>query len=247
MTIGVRDRLEALSFRAWPPFESTDDDGWLLRYAGGYSRRLNSATPGDDSVEGLDGRLESARRWYADRGLDLVVRLTSRMDEIDAALAARWFSRESPVDVMTRVDLPSGASDSGVRIGTEPGDDWFGFHHPLLGPDRRDLVEAWRRILAAVDPATGFGLVEADDRVVGAGFAVADQGWVGLFQLAVHPAYRRRGIGRRLSESLLAWGSGHDATQAYLQVEQANRVGVGLYRSLAFRPAYTSGYRRERR
>ena len=247
MTIGLRDRLEALSFCAWPPLESMDHDGWLLRYAGGYSRRLNSVTPGDGSVEGLDGRLEFARRWYADRGLSLVVRLTFGMDGVDAALAARGLSRESPVDIMTSVDLPSPRDDAGVRITAEPGDDWFGFHQPLLGTDRRDLVDAWWRILAAVEPATGFGLLEADGRVVAAGFAVADRGWVGLFQLAVHPAYRRRGVGCRLSENLLAWGAAQGATQAYLQVEQANGAGVSLYRRLGFNPAYTYWYRREGR
>lgn len=244
MTARPHRVLEALSFRAWPPLESATHDGWVLRYAGGYSRRTNSVTPDGDAVEGLDERLEFCRRWYADRGLSLLVRLTSGSHQVDAALATRGFTLETPVDILTRAELPMRAHDAGVSITRGPTDAWFRFHRPLLGADRRDFVDSWRRILASVEPPTGFALLEADGREVAGGFAVADQDWVGLFQLAVHPQHRRRGFGRRLSENLLAWGAAEGATQGYLQVEEANTAGVGLYRTLGFRPAYSYWYRR---
>ncbi len=35
-------QLERTMFRAWPSFEETDYDGWLLRLAGGFTKRANS-------------------------------------------------------------------------------------------------------------------------------------------------------------------------------------------------------------
>lgn len=35
--------LEALSNRMWPAEQQMDYDGWLLQFAGGYTRRPNSA------------------------------------------------------------------------------------------------------------------------------------------------------------------------------------------------------------
>ena len=235
--------LEALSFRAWPAFEEEEHGGWIMRFAGGYSRRLNSATPAVDSIANLDDDLDRARDWFSARGQPLVVRLTSGMEQVDRGLAERGYLMESPVDIMT-ADLPIASSDAaGVSLTATATDAWFAFHRPLLGDDRRDLVDAWRRILAGLEPPAAFALV-GEDRSVAAGYAAAETGWVGLFQIAVHPHVRRRGLGRAVSAALLEWGRGQGATRAYLQVERVNRPGRALYASLGFAHEYEYWYRR---
>lgn len=235
--------LERLSFRAWPAFEIQDHHGWVLRSADGYSRRLNSVTPEAGSIADLDERLDFSRRWYRERGLDFIVRLTVGMELLDVALADRGFTVESPVDIMA-APVGAGVSVGAVCLAAAPDDEWFDFHRPLLGDDRRHLIAPWRGILAAVEPPTGFAVLAVGGRPVAAGFAVADQGWVGLFQIAVDPEVRRRGFGAQISEALLGWGASEGATNAYLQVEEANAPAVALYAGLGFTRKYTYWYRR---
>ena len=37
--------LESRLINAWPSFDYQTYDGWMVRFAGGYSKRANSATP----------------------------------------------------------------------------------------------------------------------------------------------------------------------------------------------------------
>jgi ribosomal-protein-alanine N-acetyltransferase len=52
--------------------------------------------------------------------------------------------------------------------------------------------------------------------------------------LAVHPAYRRRGIARRLVVEALRQGRGRGALSATLEVRESNYAAQELYRDLGF-------------
>jgi ribosomal-protein-alanine N-acetyltransferase len=64
---------------------------------------------------------------------------------------------------------------------------------------------------------------------------VADE--IQVFNLAVHVACRRRGIGRALLLEALQQGYTDGARVALLEVRRSNVVAQGLYTSLGFRPA----------
>ena len=58
------------------------------------------------------------------------------------------------------------------------------------------------------------------------------------FVLVTAPEARGRGAARALVASLMAWGRGQGATQAYLHVTRQNEAARRLYRSLGFSDAY---------
>jgi ribosomal protein S18 acetylase RimI-like enzyme len=66
---------------------------------------------------------------------------------------------------------------------------------------------------------------------------------MGLFDVLVMPHARRRGLARRVTESLYAWASGHGARFAYLQVVATNAAALPLYAAQGFRTVYTYEYR----
>ena len=57
---------------------------------------------------------------------------------------------------------------------------------------------------------------------------------VHLVTLDVHPDWRRRGVGRRLLESLLAGAAAAGARQAVLQVDVRNSGAIAFYRTFGF-------------
>ena len=61
---------------------------------------------------------------------------------------------------------------------------------------------------------------------------VADEAHV--INVAVAPAERRRGIGRALVQTLLAYAREHAIAKVLLEVRAGNSAAIGLYRSLGF-------------
>ncbi|MBW1953122.1 MAG: ribosomal protein S18-alanine N-acetyltransferase, partial [Deltaproteobacteria bacterium] len=66
---------------------------------------------------------------------------------------------------------------------------------------------------------------------------VADE--MHILNLAVHPAYRRQGIARRLLQEALHRARGLGARQAWLEVRPSNQAAQSLYHSLGFKPVAT--------
>ncbi len=96
--------------------------------------------------------------------------------------------------------------------------------------------EAFQRHIEA--PA--FFVAEVDTELVG--YVVGDiapgfPGRVGhIKDLAVHPAYRRRGVARKLLERALTQLEDHGVVRTSLEVRESNDAAIALYRSLGFEP-----------
>jgi GNAT superfamily N-acetyltransferase len=72
---------------------------------------------------------------------------------------------------------------------------------------------------------------------------VVDGDHVGLFDVLVSPVARRRGLARRITETIGAWGREHGARHFYLQVVASNQAALPLYASLGFETVYSYSYR----
>lgn len=240
--IELVNAIERVAFRAWPPFETVEYDGWLLRYAGGFSRRSNSVYPAGESTISLDEKLRRCRGWYADRSLELVVRQNPATEQgLDSRLEALGFAEECPTDVM--VAPVSAAERVSGPVDESATEEWLRACETLYGiaPGMRP---AWRGIMARIEPSTGFAMIRRAGRVVACGFGVVDDGWLGLFEIVVDPQHRRQGLGSRLTESLLAWGRERGAVRSYLQAVADNAPALALYGEFNFTRAYTYWYRR---
>lgn len=91
------------------------------------------------------------------------------------------------------------------------------------------------------DPARCFiHVARADDGAVVAYcsfWRIFDEAHINNF--AVHPAWRRQGLGRRLLEHALAEAAAEGAPRATLEVRASNTAALALYRSAGFVPRGT--------
>jgi RimJ/RimL family protein N-acetyltransferase len=86
----------------------------------------------------------------------------------------------------------------------------------------------------AADPR-GFLLVaEQDGRMVGTVAGVLDRGWGWIQRLAVHPDYRRQGLGRRLTQQAEQRFAALGAYRVVLLARHDSPAAVGLYQSLGY-------------
>jgi GNAT superfamily N-acetyltransferase len=236
-------RLEKLAFAGWPALESREDAGWRLRFSSGYTKRANSINalgPDASTDAGTVARLEAI---YRERGLPPVWRLSPLAPPaVLEVLAQRGYRaiERSLVQV-----CPLGAAFTAapeVAIHPRPTESWlaaFATHSPVW-PEHRDTM---RRMLQSIAAPVGFAFVEEAGQPMAMAIGAVDGDSMGLFDVLVMPAARRRGLARKVTESLYAWARGQGARFAWLQVVATNEAALPLYAAQGFRTAYAYEYR----
>jgi GNAT superfamily N-acetyltransferase len=236
-------RLEELAFRGWPALETQDRAGWRLRFAGGYTKRANSINALGLDAETDPSTLQGLEAAYRERNQAPVWRLSPLAPPaIDGILSARGY-RTIERSLLQVCPLHAGfAAAPEARILAQPTPAWieaFCDHSPVR-PEHRDVM---RRMLAAIAAPAGFAFVEAEGRPLAMAIGAVQGDHMGLFDVLVMPEARRRGLARKITESLYAWAWGHGARFAYLQVVTTNEAAMPLYAAQGFRTAYGYEYR----
>ena len=240
--------LESKAFRAWPALETRRAGDWIQRFASGYTKRANSINALEIDSQFSPSDIDGLERPYRERGQPPVWRLTPLAPAgVDAALGARGYRRIDE-SLVQRASLTSSlrggrfAADPEVLIAPSPSPAWLaGFAE--LSPVAPQHRETMARMLASIAAPVGFARVEQNGRPLAFALGVVDGNHVGLFDVLVSPVARRRGLARRLTQSIGAWGRDHGARFAYLQVVATNAAALPLYADLGFETVYSYAYR----
>jgi N-acetylglutamate synthase len=246
--ISLARDLEERLFNAWPALQTVHVDGWLLRMAGGHTKRSNAASQLHPSTLPAEELIRAVKTTYRRAGIEPMVRITPLSTPgTDAALEAAGWTFYDPTLVMTaslkeRVKL-EGAGTASVVMAEEPSEAWIEGAAAAyeLADWQRDMLAA---IVSNIRVEAAFTTVYVDKQPLGYGIAVAERGYVGLYDLAVSPAARGSGVGARMVTSLLHWGRSKGAGTAYLQVRETNVKAQALYRRLGFSEVYRYWCRR---
>jgi N-acetylglutamate synthase len=239
-------RVEEASLNAWPALHQILLDGWVLRFARGFTKRANSVVPVYESQLDPLEKIRFCENLYVRERQTPIFRLTSITGDrdLDHMLALRGYQR---ADATTVMSCPLDAA-IGVRDRAQDA--------PFVALPRADWLTAYARITGIPEVATQlhalllngirtpheFGAIFAQTPVA-CGLAVLEAELVGLFDVATDTASRRRGHGRRLVEGLLDWGRRSGARHAYLQVLADNLAARQLYEGIGFSPLYSYWYR----
>jgi ribosomal protein S18 acetylase RimI-like enzyme len=104
-------------------------------------------------------------------------------------------------------------------------------------------TNGYGHIIKAISPKKGLFDLFVKDCHVGCGLGVVHRNYLGIFDIVIHPEYRRRGYGRKIMESIIAWGKMNGAEVSYLQVMTDNPEAIDLYDKIGFREIYKYWYR----
>jgi N-acetylglutamate synthase len=242
--------IEEASFGAWPALAQVLDDGWVLRFADGHSKRANSVNGVYPSHGDTDAKIARAEGWYRLRGLPTVFRVTPLAEPGDLAdrLAARGYQAFETTRVLYRrdldgvvpPDLPDGVT---LRLDPTPGDGWLDAYLALTPLDARKTA-ALTRMLDLIVPSVRFGWLHEGGRPLAAAFVVVQGGLMGTYDVVTAPAARRRGLMRILLGHLTRWAvADAGARSAALFVVETNAPAVALYEGLGYRELYRYHYR----
>lgn len=235
--------IEEHLYRAWPALQTRHYDGWILRFANGYTRRANSINPIYSSSLDIDEKIKFCESQY---GVKTIFRLTpvTFPEDLDSELAARNYQRESEVTVeLLELDgFTPVTSDKTVLEFEALDHEWFTAHVSLnnIPPVH---VTTLREMFSSINAEGHFFGIKQDDKYVCVGVGVLDGDYVGLFGIATAQKYRKQGYAEALVNHILNWGKSNQAKYAYLQVVAENKAAISLYKKLGFKQAYQYWYR----
>jgi GNAT superfamily N-acetyltransferase len=239
-------RVEEASLNAWPALSQLLVDGWVVRFARGFTKRANSVVPLYPSARDPLEKVRFCENLYARERLTPIFRLTSLDDHsaLDALLERRGYRRMDPTLVMTRplepMAPPLARGFSSLARG-----DWLTLYADITSTPATAL-QLHGLLLQGIRTEHTLGAMRADAATGGwaaCGLAVTESELVGLFDVATRDTLRRRGHGRALVESLLHCGARAGARHAYLQVLEENAAARRLYDALGFGTSYSYWYR----
>ena len=240
-------RIEEYSLNAWPALQTLVYDGWLLRFADGYTKRSNSVNAlYNRDEERLERNIAKCEELYAKAGLPTVFKVTSfGPPSLDQALENRGYTLVDPSCNMFLDDLDASAKPllTNVEVYSSPDPQWLGVLSQLNPKLSEHQLDATRRMFSQTVLQTGFFTLYEGAVPVACGIGVIEDRMVGLFDIVTSEQHRNRGYGEQLIRNLLRWAKENGATQSYLQVLQHNPPAHRLYEKLGYRQIYSYWYR----
>lgn len=253
--------LEKLSFHAHPCLSEEVYDGWMLRFAQGYTKRANSVSVVGESGLAFADKIHYCEERYGEQGLPTVFKVTPMAAELDGLLADRGYTFVDKTNVMT-VDLtksgkraakgaaankgkspdPSVAGQISVVVEETITESWQYYYFTFNKVSQTNIPTA-RKLQGKIANPVLCATVYLDKKAVACGLGVMEQGYVGLLDIVVKEEYRGCGFGKVLCGALLDKAKEKGAATGYLQVVDSNEVAKKLYEGLGFEDVYSYWYR----
>lgn len=244
--------IEELSLNAWPAFQTYVYDGWLLRFADGFTKRSNSINPiykanTPYSLEQIEDKIKTCESMYSNSGLNTVFKITpfinpSNLDNLLNQSGYHMLDLTSvQVTNLSEIEEPR---SSQVEIRTEMNNEWLDTISRFNNLSDAQ-AEITRKLWSNSFLRRGFFTLYSDTIPVACGAGVIEQDYVGLYDIVTDPSYRNQGYGRELLLHILKWAKGEGATHSYLQVVKDNLHAMRLYGSIGYEEIYTYWYRQK--
>lgn len=238
--------IEELSMNAWPSLQTMVYDGWILRFANGYTRRANSVNPLYSSARDVYRKIEHCETLYQSKNLNIVFKMTSEVyPEILDQLLSRIGYKDDAYTSVRVLELNNDLQKSFTQpliVTNFPDEDWVTNFCRLNNICERNSVTL-KKMLENIIPKKCFASIQLDNKVIACGMGVLEHDFIGVFDIVVDVNYRNQGYGRQLILNLLRWGKVNGAKNAYLQVMLDNLPALKLYSNLGFQEIYKYWYR----
>lgn len=237
--------IEEISLNHWQPLSTLLYDGWVLRFAKGYTKRANSIQPIYYSTLDVHEKIEECERIYASNQLSTIFKITPfiQPDHLDQLLQDKGYAVVDLTRIQTRsLDDIKEPVHQAVQIDAQLTTAWLD-HFCRLNKVNDLQRETTELMLNNIRTKAGFISLLLDGQVVACGFGVIERGYVGLYDIITDANFRNQGLAEQMILHLLHWAKENGATSSYLQVVANNAPAVKLYAKLGYSEVYSYWYR----
>jgi ribosomal protein S18 acetylase RimI-like enzyme len=245
MKIDTNRKIEELSMNAWAALQTLVYDGWIIRFANGYTKRANSINPiYNPNDDDLENKIKYCETLFQKRKLPTVYKMTNEThpDNLDAVLHSKGYNAidKTSVQILDLSILMEPLNKS-VELNETLNDAWL-YQFCILSNNQENFATL-KQMLSSIIPKTCFISLYENKVAVACGLGVLDSGYLGIFDIVTDFKKRNRGFGEQLIMNLLKWGKENGAKFSYLQVTLNNAPAVRLYSKLGYKEIYRYWYR----
>lgn len=238
---------DEIMLNQWQPLQTILYDGWILRFADGYTKRANSIQPLYPSSLDIREKIRHCEELYGSHGQRTVFRLSSLTTPVDLDDILHEEGYEA-IDLCSiqSVDLSKVQFNrpvtAEVRMDDQINDEWIEQYCELNSVEDRHKP-TMKRMLSNRCSVKGFFTLYQDGAAVACGLGMVERRCLGLYDIVTHPNYRNLGLGEQLVSSILRWGRERGAEHATLAVLKENTPALRLYSKFGFIDNYEYWYR----
>ncbi|WP_168120065.1 GNAT family N-acetyltransferase [Paenibacillus sp. HB172176] len=237
--------IEELTLNHWQALSTVLYDGWLLRFADGYTKRANSINPIHYSTHQLLEKIEFCESLYSANQLPTIFKITPFVHpiDLDSKLTERGYSQVDLTSMQVmKLDALREPTTSSIVITDGATDEWIN-HFCRFNSMKEAHRSVMERMLSGITFRSRFILFYIGDQAVACGFGVIERECIGLYDIVTEKSYRNKGYGEQMILHLLQWGKLHGAKNSCLAVVANNAPARRLYEKIGFKEIYTYWYR----
>ncbi|WP_068775733.1 GNAT family N-acetyltransferase [Paenibacillus sp. FJAT-26967] len=237
--------IEELSLNHWQSLSTLLYDGWVLRFADGYTKRANSINPIHYSTNNLDRKIEECEKLYSANHLPTTYKITPFVHpaDLDDTLETRGYSLIDTTSVQSlKLDNLNEPKLTSVTINELMTSDWLDNFCRLntVNVENKNVME---RMLSSIKTKKGFVSLYYEEQVVACGLGVIEREYIGLYDIVTDIHFRNRGFAEQMILHLLKWGKENGASYSYLAVVSNNEPALRLYSKIGYSEIYKYWYR----
>jgi len=236
---------EEIVLNQWQPLQTILYDGWVLRFADGYTKRANSINPIFFSNEDIKEKIKHCEETYAAHQLKTVFKMTPfiQPENLDEILETEGYAVLDHTSVQ-RLDLKQVKQPTiqTVRIDEHVGDEWIEQFCLLNSVDEKHK-QTMKRMLSNRCLEKGFFSLIYNGEIVACGLGMVERKVLGIFDIVTSHKYRNQGLGEQLLLNILRWGKDRGAEHSDLAVLLNNEPALRLYAKLGYKEIYQYWYR----
>lgn len=240
---------EELQANAFPALQTIQYDGWAVRFGGGFTYRVNCANPMYQETLPMEEKLSYVENLYKESELNRsIFKLHEGMEQERLENAEQWLAEKGYDRLRDGNIFVCPLSSFEKKPGTEVQvsdimtDEWLNGFLTMNG-----TVDAQRQAAATMLKNIHYPIAAAsiweNERMIACGLGVMERGHVGLFDIYVDAACRRRGLGGDICTAIMNAGKQQGCHRAYLQVLADNFGARALYRQLGYEESYGYWFR----
>jgi len=240
-------QIEDAALNAWTAPRQTFYDGWILRFTGGHSKRVNSVNSRYPSTLSLQEKIRHCEAIYAKAGLPVIFRLPEPFTppELLDALETAGYESFDPTFVMGKGLEPPLPLSPELTFEAMPPRDWIALRAQVT-QSSVSALSLHAQILDLIVPHKILVGLFFKGEPVACGMGVVEGDLLGYFSIYTSSDHRRQGFGWMVMDGLTGWGCAKGASFGYLQVEGDNESALALYQRLGFTRYYTYCYAKRR-
>ncbi|MFC5650306.1 GNAT family N-acetyltransferase [Paenibacillus solisilvae] len=248
MTDSGNRRIEEYALNGWPALRTLLLDGWLLRFAEGYTKRSNSINPIYKEIKltrDICGMIDYCEEQYAKAALNTTFKITPFAPaDLDHILEAGGYAKVEPSHVKILDDFGSLKLPdlTEIKIGERITNKWLDVLAELNSLSEKNKAVTYQ-LLSGSHLKQGYFILYKYSIPVACGLGVIEDNYVGLYDIVTSLGHRNQGYGEQLILHILNWAKINGADKSYLLVLQNNAAANSLYNKIGYKERYTYWYR----